>query len=227
MKIKAILFDADQTLFDFKKAEEIAFHETMQELGFLDDDEAYELYSKINDEMWKKLERKEIGKAELRHVRFRIYLEQTNQTGDEFKLSQRYTDLLSEQGIVYEGAIDVVKACSERVDCYLATNGIGYVQRNRFKKSGLIPYIKDLFISEELKAEKPSLNFFEPIFKQLSIVDPREVMMIGDSLSADIQGGLQAGCFTIWFNPNHVENSSNLVPNVEIDDLADILNYLD
>lgn len=227
MKLKAILFDADQTLFDFKKAEELAFHETMQKAGLLDSDEAYQLYSAINDEMWKKLERNEIGKAELRYVRFRIYLEKTHQMGDEFMLSQNYTDFLSEKGIVYDGALDVVKACSEKVDCYLATNGIGYVQRNRFEKSGLKPYIKDLFISEELKAEKPSIEFFEPIFKQLEITNPREVMMIGDSLSADIKGGLQAGCFTLWFNPEHLENKTDLKPDLEIDDLIALLKYLD
>ena len=221
MKIKALLFDADQTLFNFKKAEEVAFHKTMQEASLLDSDELYQRYSQINDAMWKKLERNEIGKTELRVERFRLYFEETKQIANQQHISTIFTDHLSLQGILFEDAIPLVSRCALKVNCYIASNGIGYVQRTRFAASNLQPYIKDLFISEELKAEKPSVDFFKPIFEKLN-AEPHEVAIVGDSLTADIQGGFNAGCITVWFNPEQVENHTKIKPDYEITQLQEV-----
>lgn len=226
MKYDTLLFDADATLYDFKAAEKQAFMLTMKKYGLNHSEACYELYSKINDDMWKRLERGEIGKDELRVKRFDEYASASNQILDAEKTSHDYTDNLAEMGILFDGAMDVIQTVSKRIECSIASNGIGYVQRRRFQKSGIEPYFKHLFISEELKAEKPDLKFFRSVEQVLGIKDPKRILFVGDSLSADIKGGVMAGWTTVWYNPEHIKNTTEYQPDYEIDDLLQVIELI-
>lgn len=226
MKYDTLLFDADATLYDFKAAEKQAFMITMEKAGLDHSKACYELYSKINDDMWKRLERGEIGKDELRVKRFDEYASASNQVMDAEMMSREYTDNLAEMGILFEDAMEVIQTVSKRIECSIASNGIGYVQRRRFHKSGIEPYFKHLFISEELKAEKPDSKFFRSIEQILDIHDPKRILFVGDSLSADIKGGVMAGWTTVWYNPDHIKNTTEYQPDYEIDSLSQVIDLL-
>lgn len=226
MKYDTLLFDADATLYDFKAAEKQAFMITMEKYGLDHSIDSYELYSKINDDMWKRLERGEIGKDELRVKRFDEYAHASHQMMDAEVMSHEYTDNLAEMGILFDDAMAVIQTVSKRIECSIASNGIGYVQRRRFQKSGIEPYFKHLFISEELKAEKPDPKFFKSIEQVLGIEDPKRILFVGDSLSADIKGGVMAGWTTVWYNPDHIRNTTEYQPDYEIDSLSQVIDLL-
>lgn len=226
MKYDTLLFDADATLYDFKAAEEQAFMLTMEKYGLESSKASYELYSKINDDMWKQLERGEIGKDELRVKRFDEYAQASYQVMDAEVMSREYTDNLAEMGILFDDAMEVIQTVSKKIECSIASNGIGYVQRRRFQKSGIEPYFKHLFISEELKAEKPDHKFFRSIEQVLGIQDPKRILFVGDSLSADIKGGVMAGWTTVWYNPEHVLNTTDYQPDYEIERLSQVIDLL-
>lgn len=129
MRYDTLLFDADATLYDFKAAEEQAFMLTMKKHGLDNSLASYELYSKINDDMWKQLERGEIGKDELRVKRFDEYAQASHQEMDAEVMSREYTDNLAEMGILFDDAMEVIQTVSKKIECSIASNGIGYVQR--------------------------------------------------------------------------------------------------
>ena len=187
---------------------------------------SYELYSQINDDMWKMLERGEIGKNELRIKRFDVYAQASSQAMDAEKISLEYTNNLAEMGILFDDAMEVIQTVSQKLECSIASNGIGYVQRRRFHKSGIEPYFKHLFISEELKAEKPDPKFFRSIEQVLGIHEPKRILFVGDSLSADIKGGVMAGWTTVWYNPEHVKNTTEYQPDYEIDRLSQVIELI-
>lgn len=222
-----ILFDADDTLFDFKQSEKKAFELTMKNFELSYSDENYQLYTKINAKMWQMLENKQIGKDELRVKRFTEYLSEINEQKDAALMNETYTRYLAEQGILFADALDVLKQCKRLLPCSIATNGVAYVQRRRIEKAHLESYFAHLFISEELQAEKPDLKFFKKIFECLNIENPKEVLFIGDSLNADIKGGVLSGCTTVWYNPMHKKNLSEYQPDFEIAKLDEILKIIE
>ncbi len=116
---------------------------------------------------------KKIGKAELRVERFASYAAATHQPMDAEQIRMEYTNNLAEMGILFDDAMAVIQTVSQKIECSIASNGIGYVQRRRFAKSGIEPYFKHLFISEELQAEKPDPKFFKRVEEVLEIHDPK------------------------------------------------------
>ncbi len=223
--MKILLFDLDDTLFDFKKAEAAAFTETMKEHGLCSDEEHHQLYESINQGMWKALERNEITKEELKNTRFKKYLEASDQSFDDRILTQSYTHHLSCQGMLIDGAYEVVSALAKQWPCYGATNGITEIQQGRLAVSGLGKLFKGVFISETMNCKKPDLAFFEKIFEALSCTH-EDVILIGDSLSADIQGGINADIQTIWYNPACLTNTTAVQPTYEIHDLHELLDLV-
>lgn len=223
--LKYVLFDLDDTLFDFKKAEVLAFKETMQDCGLKEDEKHFQLYESINRSMWRALEKNEITKEELKNTRFKKYLEASHQEYDANRLTQSYTKHLSLQGCLIEGAYEIVSLLSKEIACFGATNGISEIQEGRLKVSGLDALFQDVFISEKMNCKKPERAFFEKIFETLHC-SQEEVILIGDSLSADIQGGINAQIQTVWYNPNHLKNDSIVQPTYEISDLKEVVSLI-
>lgn len=221
--IKLICFDIDDTLMDFHKGEEIAFYETMKELHIPCCKDDYLVYEKINQALWKKLEKGEVEKDRLRILRFEQFKAERHFDFDVFEASCLYTKHLSDQCFLLEESAEVVKKCALKADLAVATNGIAAVQRSRMKKSGLESYFKYFFISEEIGCAKPQKHFFEEIFK-ISGAKPKEVLFVGDSLSADIAGAVLGGCVSVWFNPKHLNNDTDIRSDYEIDRLFEVLN---
>ena len=228
MIYKFLLFDLDHTLLDFDTAEDVALTQLLKEEG-VEDIQAYKgYYVPMNKALWKDLELKKITKAELINTRFAKLFAHFGIEKDGVYLAERYQFYLSQQGQVFSGAMELLDSLIDRgYELYAATNGITYIQTGRLEQSAIAPFFKEIFISEQLHTQKPDAAFYEKIGARIPNFNKNHALMIGDSLSADIQGGNNAGIDTIWYNPPHLENKSLAQPTYEVDSYQALLELLD
>ncbi len=205
-----LLLDADETLFDFARAEHEALCDCLRGIGMTPDADVVRTYSEINDGFWKMLERGEIDKETLRVARFGAFCRHYDLDVDVTALAFAYTDALATKSYLLPGALETCRTLAEQCRLYIVTNGIGTVQRGRFEPSPLRPLIQDLFISEELGAEKPKKEYFDAVTTRIEGFDPRKALMVGDSLTSDIRGGINAGIDTCWLNRKGKEAPAEL-----------------
>ena len=228
MKYKFLLFDLDHTLLDFDAAEDIALTQLLEEEGVEDIQTYKDYYVPMNKALWKDLEQKKITKAELINTRFEKLFAHFGIEKDGAYLAERYQFFLSKQGQTFPGVEDLLKnLIKQGYELYAATNGITAIQTGRLAQSGLAPYFNQVFISEQLQTQKPDALFYEKIGQQIAGFSKEKTLMIGDSLTADIQGGNNAGIDTIWYNPHHLENPTQAQPTYEIHSYQDLLDCLD
>ena len=224
MKYKFLLFDLDHTLLDFDAAEDIALSHLLKEEGVVDIQAYKDYYVPMNKALWKDLEQKKITKSELINTRFAKLFAHFGIEKDGDYLAERYQFFLSKQGQTFPGVEDLLrKLISQGYKLYAATNGITYIQTGRLEQSGIAPYFKEIFISEQLHTQKPDAEFYEKIGARIPNFDKNQTLMIGDSLSADIQGGNNADIDTIWYNPHHLENKTQAQPTYEVDSYQALL----
>lgn len=201
MRYKTILFDADGTLLDFERSEREALFDTMEKHGVEPCEEKRATYSRINESLWKMLERGEIEKSVLLYRRFELFLETLGMSGDAKKMAQDYMDTLSTKGYVLDGAEQMCSYLAERADLYIVTNGVEFIQRGRYARCGIDKYFKGLFISGVIGAEKPKPEYFEYVSAHIDGFEKESTLIVGDSLTSDIRGGINYGIDTCWYNP--------------------------
>lgn len=198
-----VLLDADETIFDFKRAEAHSFKLMLEQFGVEYTDERLSLYSGINLKMWKALERGEVTRERLKTLRFDMFFEQIGVSGiDTVAVNDCYLTNLSNSTFLIDGAVEFVKELSKYCKIYLATNGLTKAQTGRFSKSAVKDYIDGMFISEQIGYAKPDKAYFDYIFSELKITDKSRVIMVGDSLTSDMQGGRNAGITTCLYSRN-------------------------
>lgn len=230
MKYHTVLFDADDTLYDYNKAEEQALLRTFEAAGFTVNEQLMTSYRVINKQLWIDLEQGLIKTQELRTERFQRLLDREKLITplNTEELSQTYINNLAEGFFLKEGAVELCHKLEEK-GCRMAivTNGIREVQLSRISKSDLRDTFKHIIVSEDTGYQKPHTGFFEYAFKSMSLTGKEGVLIVGDSLTSDIQGGLNFGLDTCWFNPNHLENRTGIVPKYEIHALSELLQLLE
>ena len=228
MTYKFILFDLDHTLLDFDTAEDVALTQLLKEEG-VEDIQAYkDYYIPMNKALWKDLELKKIRKQELVNTRFSKLFSHFGIEKDGVYLAERYQFFLAQQGQVFSGAMELLDSLIDRgYELNAATNGITKIQTGRMAQSGLAPYFNQVFISEQLQTQKPDTLFYEKIGQQIAGFSKEKTLMIGDSLTADIQGGNNADIDTIWYNSHHLENKTKAQPTYEVDSYQALLELLD
>ena len=227
MTYKFLLFDLDHTLLDFDTSEDVALTQLLKEEGVADIQAYKDYYVPMNKSLWKDLELKKITKQELVNTRFSRLFAHFEIEKDGVYLAERYQFFLAQQGQVFSGAMELLDSLIDRgYELYAATNGITTIQTGRLEQSGIAPFFKEIFISEQLHTQKPDAAFYEKIGARIPNFNKNHALMIGDSLSADIQGGNNAGIDTIWYNPHHLENKSLAQPTYEVHSYKDLLNCL-
>ena len=228
MTYKFLLFDLDHTLLDFDAAEDVALTQLLKEEKVADIQAYKDYYVPMNKALWKYLEQKKITKQELVNTRFSRLFAHFGIEKDGVYLAKRYQFYLAQQGQVYPGSMELLDNLIDRgFELYAATNGITNIQTGRIAYSGLAPYFNQVFISEQLQTQKPNALFYEKIGQKIPGFSKEKVLMIGDSLTADIQGGNNAGIDTIWYNPNHLVNKTGAQPTYEVHSYQDLLDCLD
>ncbi len=226
LRYNILLMDADDTLFDFHKAEAVSLAATLTALGIEPSDLAIRLYSKINAALWREFEQGKVTKPFLQQARFGRLFEQLGVDADTDAAKQLYVENLAECAFLLPGAEALCKRLVE-MGCrlYLATNGISIVQHRRLEKSPLKAYMSDIFVSEDIGTQKPNIKYYQYIFDKISLIDKSQALMVGDSLTSDMAGGLRAGLDTCWYNPGHlaVEGVQPLYEIAALEDLFAIV----
>lgn len=222
-----ILFDADDTLFDFGAAESYALRMLFSELGLELTPEIDAVYQEINKGLWKSLEQGSITKKQLTDSRFALLFERLGEHRDGPALNERYLDHLAEGSTPFPCSEALCKALYERgISLDIVTNGITRVQTSRLEKSILRPYIRNLFISEAVGAAKPSPVFFSYVLDAIPEKDLSKILLIGDSLSSDILGANQAGLDSCWISASTLPADGPAHPTWQAASVEDLLKLL-
>jgi UDP-N-acetylmuramate dehydrogenase len=196
-----ILIDADDTIFDFGRCQREALSLMLREAGVEPTDAAVAEYDAVNKAVWKALERGEITKDVLVWKRFELFFDRMGYVADPVAMSSRYEELLSRCAFELPGAAEACAELGRRYGIYVITNGIERVQRSRFRDSGLDRLFDGIFISGAIGHNKPSAGFFEAVAAAIPGFDPSQALVVGDSLTSDIKGGIAFGADTCWIDP--------------------------
>ncbi len=222
-KYDVILFDSDNTLFDHEKHEKAALYEAFNEYGTPLTDSLYELYRGINNDVWKEFE-KGIALPDGPLIeRFRRLNARAGTGLDEERINSLYVASLANQCSPFPDSHLVCSTLSKTHKLYIITNGTHEVQTRRYERSPLRPFFSGLFTATDVGVPKPSREYFERVLSELDIKDKSRAVIVGDSLSSDILGGVNSGIDTCWFNPRGDKNSSGIFPTYEISDLKQLI----
>lgn len=223
MKYKVLLFDADDTLFDFKKTEEFALGDALKKIG-IDYDREYHLplYKKVNTGIWKELEEGKIALKKLKTERFRRYFDKLQMEFDHIKFADMYMDSLGDGSFLFDDAKEIVEELGRKTRMAIITNGLSKVQDKRIKKSIISHHFEEIIVSEEVEITKPNPEIFELTMNKINYSDKSSVLMIGDNLASDIQGGINYGIDTCWYNPGSKENDRGIDPTYEVKSLEEL-----
>lgn len=220
--IRNVLFDLDDTLFDFHKAEKIALTKTLVYFDIDPTEETLALYSTINAAHWKRLELGEISREEVKVGRYRELFKTIGVECDPVKATAYYESMLAIGHYFMPGAPELLEELYGKYRLYIVSNGTAKVQEGRIGSSGIAKYMDGIFISQILGANKPDKQFFDICFAEIPDFLLSETVIIGDSLSSDIKGGINAGITTVWFNPKGIENDSDIKPDYTINELSEV-----
>lgn len=226
MKYKVVIFDLDNTLINFDLMEAGSFNESLKALGIVVTDEMFETYKAINQGLWQKLEDKTMTKAEILVKRFQILFETYKIHACPEVCNQKYLANMSNHLYMIEGAYDLLEALKSRVKIVCLTNGVLEAQEAKLDKAALGPYFDHIVISDQVGFHKPDVKIFEYMHERLQGYDKSDMVIIGDSLTSDIQGGINYGISTVWFNHRKVTYEGPRIFDEEITDLKALKNIL-
>ena len=220
--IRNVLFDLDDTLFDFHKAEKIALTKTLVHFGIDPTEETLALYSAINAAHWKRLELGEISREEVKVGRYRELFKTIGVECDPVKATAYYESMLAIGHYFMPGAPELLEELYRKYRLYIVSNGTAKVQEGRIGSSGIKKYMDGIFISQILGANKPDKQFFDICFSEIPDFSLSETVIIGDSLSSDIKVGINAVIITVWFNPKVIENDNDIKPDYTIKERSEV-----
>ncbi len=225
-KYSWLFFDADGTLFDFDKTERMTFQKSLEISGLSYHPDLLKKYHQINSQLWANFELGKISLEDLKNNRFELFFEAINQNIDPNEFSQTFITGLAEGNYLLEDAENTIIELSKDYHLLIITNGLKEVQRSRFTSSMIYKYFEEIIISGEVGAAKPGTEIFDIAFAAIGNPPKADVLIIGDSLSSDIAGGLGYGIDTCWFNPKKAKNNKDFIPTYEISNLLELFEIL-
>lgn len=216
--IEFLFLDLDDTILDFQKAEYIAIGKTIRDFGVEPTEEVRHRYHVINKWHWEQLELGKLTRAEVLENRFQMLFAELGVEVNATQVARAYEKNLSQGHWFLPGAEETVDALSKKYRLFLASNGTASVQKGRMTSANLYRFFETVFVSQEIGHNKPSRAYFDACFASIPGFDPDKALMVGDSLSSDILGGINAGIKTVWVNPGH-KISGEIKPDYEIEAL--------
>ena len=223
--IEFLFLDLDDTILDFHKAERLAIAKTIRDFGVEPTEEILARYHTINKWHWEQLEQGKLTRDQVLVNRFQALFDELGQNVDAAACAKTYERNLSVGHYFLPGAEEAVKALHKKYRLFLASNGTAVVQHGRMTSAGLYPYFEQVFVSQDIGYNKPSKEYFDVCFARISGFDPNKAMMVGDSLTSDIRGGLNAGIQTVWVNPTH-KDCGDIRPDYQIEALSQLEDLL-
>ncbi len=218
--IKYILFDVDDTLLDFHASEAVCLPRALEAIGVSVSEKMLQRYKEINRSLWDMFERKEIVKEDILPKRFNMLFKEFSIDKDGASAQAIYERELGKSCFYIDGCIPLLENLYGKYKLYLVTNGTNAVQEPRLKKSGINKYFDGIFVSELFGCEKPSREFFDKVFASIGEISKEETIIVGDSLSSDILGGVNYGLLTCHFNPKNI--SGSIKADYEIQHLSEL-----
>ena len=220
--IEFLFLDLDDTILDFHKAEQIALVKTFRDVGVEADQQMMDRYTAINLAHWQALERKELTRDQVVTGRFTQLFTEYGIEADGAAVALLYENYLSQGHYFLPGAEEALKSLSKKYKLYLASNGTAKVQAGRLKSADISRYFQQIFVSEELGANKPDKLFFDRCAQRIPGYDPEKALMAGDSLTSDIQGGINAGMKTVWINFRNYAPRADIVPDHTLSSIREL-----
>ena len=217
-----LFLDLDDTILDFHKAERIALSKTLKNFGLEPTEQVLERYHLINRQHWERLERGELTRDQVLRGRFEVLFRELEHSVDAAAVTRTYERNLGIGHYFLPGAQEAVESLHKKYRLFLASNGTASVQHSRLTSAGLYPYFEKVFVSQEIGHNKPAREYFDACFSRIPDFHPEKAMMVGDSLTSDISGGIQAGIKTCWVNPNHLAPRADISADYEIESLSQL-----
>lgn len=224
--IEFLLLDLDDTILDFHKAESVALGKTLQSFGVEPTEDARARYSQINQRHWEMLERREITREQVLLGRFEVFFREFGIQVDAAVCARAYSENLSQGHFFLPGALKTLHALHENYRLFLVSNGTAWVQERRLDSAGIVPLFEEIFISQNVGHNKPAREFFDHCFAHISGFERERAIIVGDSLSSDILGGIRAGIRTCWVNPKG-KSPGDIRPDHEIQTIAQLPQLLE
>ena len=218
--IEFLFLDLDDTILDFHKAERIALSKTIRSFGIEPTEEILARYHAINKWHWEQLELGKLTRQQVLVKRFEALFADRGIQVDPTQVQAAYEKNLSIGHYFLPGAEDAVEQLSKKYRLFLASNGTASVQKGRMTSANLYRFFEKVFVSQEIGHNKPSKEYFDACFAQIPDFDPERAMIVGDSLTSDIRGGINAGIRTCWVNPEHNPGRADICPDYEIEALS-------
>ena len=225
--VEFLFLDLDDTILDFHKAERIALSGTIRSFGLEPTEDVLSRYHAINKWHWEQLELGTMTRQEVLEGRFKMLFEELGICVDAQAAARTYEKNLSIGHWFLPGAEEAVDTLSKKYRLFLASNGTASVQKGRMTSANLYRFFEKVFVSQEIGHNKPSKAYFDGCFRQIPDFDPARAMIVGDSLSSDIQGGINAGIRTCWVNPTHAAPKGGIRPDFEIEALHQLPGLLE
>lgn len=220
--IEFLFLDLDDTILDFHKAERIALAKTLRSFGLEPTEHVLNRYHLINIQHWQALERRELTREQVLVGRYEQLFRELNMDVDANAAQQAYEHNLGIGHYFLPGAEEAVKRLHEKYRLFLASNGTASVQHSRLTSAGLYPWFEKVFISQDMGHNKPAPEYFEACFAEISGFDPEKAMMVGDSLTSDILGGIRAGMKTCWIAPKDAQPRADITPDYRLESITQL-----
>ncbi len=223
-KYRFILFDVDDTLLDFEKAEELSFFETMKSFDISSDDEMYKSYTKINRSLWLLLEKERITKNELLARRFDEFAKLFNINVPGVELNSLFLKNLGEKAILFPDSFEVCRKLSFTHKLYMITNAVANVHYSRMKNCPISRFFSGMFISEEVGYTKPGVKFFEAVANGIEGFEKESAIVVGDSPTSDLVGANAYEIDCCYLNRRGKTLPDNIKANYTVNSLYEFYN---
>ena len=225
--IKTVLLDLDDTILDFHKAEFEALKKTLTRFSVEPTEQVTSRYSEINRAQWEALERGELTREQVKYRRFALLFEELKIDVDAEEVRKYYEKMLGIGHFFLPHAEQMLDELKGSYRLFIVSNGTTAVQQGRIESAHLAPLFEAIFLSEEVGYVKPQKEFFDVCFAQIKDFDPSFAIIVGDSLTSDIQGGINAGIRTCWFDLRGKGNHTDIHPDYTITSLEQLAPLLE
>ena len=224
--MKTVLLDVDDTIFDFTLSAKAAIIQAAKEFKIAFTEEMLDYYMNLNELLWEDYENCIIEREDIFNIRFPKLFEHFNIEADGLKFEEAFHKYFKTEYIFIDGAKEMIEYLSKKYNLYIVSNSLYDTQYCRLTNAGICNFFKKLFISDKIGFQKPTKEFFEGCFKQIPNFNPKETIIIGDSLTSDITGGHNAGIKTCWFNYKKIPNTKHVSCDYEITCFEELKNIL-